>query len=74
MARALVLLAALLLALPGLFVAAKGIAAMRRRSIVVQGRPMEGRPARAAGLVLALYGAVMVGIAAVLVAALLARR
>jgi hypothetical protein len=74
MARSLVYLAALMLALPGLFVAAKGIAAMRRRTIVVQGRPIEGRPARAAGFVLALYGAAMVGVAAVLVAALLARR
>lgn len=74
MARALVLLAALLLAVPGLFVGAKGIAAVRRRTIVVQGRPVEGRPARVAGAVLVAYGAAMVGIAAVLVFALLARR
>ena len=47
---------------------------MRRRTIVVQGRPVEGRPARVAGAVLVAYGAAMVGIAAVLVFALLARR
>jgi len=74
MARALVLLAALLLAVPGFFVAAKGLAAVRRSTIVVQGRPVEGRPARVGGLVLAAYGAAMIGVGAVLVLALLARR
>ncbi len=74
MARALVLLAAGLLAVPGLFVGAKGIAAVRRRTIVVQGRPVEGRPAQVAGAVLVAYGAGMLGVAALLVVALLARR
>jgi hypothetical protein len=59
MARALILLAALLLALPGAFVALKGVAALRRKDIVVQGRHLEGRSARAAGAILAAYGVAM---------------
>lgn len=52
MARALLLLAAVLLAVPGLFVGAKGLAALRRRSAVIQGRTVTGGRAIAAGLVL----------------------
>jgi hypothetical protein len=68
MATALVLLAALLLGLPGAFVCARGVAAVRRRRILVQGRFVEGAAARAAGTMLALYGGVMLALAAVLVA------
>jgi hypothetical protein len=74
MARALVLLAALLLAVPGAFVGAKGLAAMRRRLVVVQGRTVEGGRARAAGLVLVLYGAAMIAVGVVLAIAALSRR
>ncbi len=55
-ARALVLLAAALLALPGLFVVAKGLATLRRGSAVVQGRTVTGGRAVGAGLILVLWG------------------
>ncbi len=69
MARALVLLAAALLALPGLFVVVKGLATMRRRSAVVQGRTVTGARAIGAGLVLVLWGAGMLGFSALVIAA-----
>lgn len=69
MARALVLLAAALLALPGLFVVVKGLATMRRRSAVVQGRTVTGARAVGAGLVLVLWGAGMLGFSALVIAA-----
>jgi hypothetical protein len=59
MARSLLLLAAGLLAFPGLFVAVKGIATLRRRSVVVQGRTVTGAGAVGAGLVLLAWGAGM---------------
>lgn len=59
MARALLLLAAGLLAFPGIFVAVKGLAAIRRRSTVVQGKTVTGRTAVGAGLVLLAWGAAM---------------
>lgn len=63
MARALLLLAVALLAVPGLFVAAKGLAAIRRRSAVIQGRPVKGAKAVAAGLVLLGWALGMLGFA-----------
>jgi hypothetical protein len=69
MARALLLLAAALLALPGLFVVAKGLATMRRRHAVVQGRTVTGARAIGAGLVLVLWGAGMLGFSALVIAA-----
>ena len=68
-ARALVLLAAALLAIPGLFVAAKGLAAVRRRSVLVQGRTVTGGRAILAGLVLLSWAAAMIGFAVVVIAA-----
>jgi hypothetical protein len=69
MSRALLLLAAGLLAFPGLFVSVKGIATIRRRSAVVQGKTVTGGAAVAAGLVLLAWGVGMLGFAvAVLVA------
>ncbi len=62
-ARALLLLACALLAVPGLFVGAKGLAAIRRRSAVVQGRTVTGARAIAAGLVLLGWSAGMIGFA-----------
>jgi protein-S-isoprenylcysteine O-methyltransferase Ste14 len=59
MARALLLLAAGLLAFPGIFVSVKGLAAIRRRSAVVQGKTVTGVAAVGAGLVLLLWGAGM---------------
>jgi hypothetical protein len=69
LARALVLLAAALLGIPGLFVAAKGLAAIRRRSAVVQGRTVLGARAVLAGFVLLLWAAAMMGFATVVLAA-----
>ncbi len=63
MARALLLLAVSLLAVPGLFVAAKGLAAIRRRAAVIQGRPVTGAKAVAAGLVLLGWALGMLGFA-----------
>lgn len=70
-ARALLLLAAALLAVPGVFVVAKGAAAIRRRSAVVQGRAVRGPAAIGAGLILVAWGAGMLGFA---VLVLLAQR
>ncbi|HEY6006137.1 MAG TPA: hypothetical protein VIV57_24870 [Anaeromyxobacter sp.] len=64
MARALLLLACALLAVPALFVGAKGLAAIRRRSAVIQGRTVVGPRAVAAGLVLLGWAAGMLGFAA----------
>ncbi len=63
MARALLLVACALLAVPGVFVALKGLAAIRRRSAVVQGRTVTGARAVAAGLVLLGWAAGMIGFA-----------
>jgi hypothetical protein len=63
MARALLLLAAGLLAFPGIFVSVKGLATIRRRSAVVQGKTVTGAAAVAAGLVLLAWGAGMLGFA-----------
>ena len=60
-ARALVLLAAGLLALPGLYVTVKGLATIRRRSAVVQGRTVTGARALGAGAILVLWGLGMLG-------------
>ena len=62
-ARALLLLACVLLAVPGLFVGAKGFAAIRRRSAVIQGRTVTGAGAVVAGLVLLGWAAGMIGFA-----------
>ena len=69
LARALVLLAAALLGIPGLFVAVKGLAAIRRRSVLVQGRTVTGARAVLAGLVLISWGAGMVGFSALVILA-----
>ncbi|HEX9306593.1 MAG TPA: hypothetical protein VF894_03825 [Anaeromyxobacter sp.] len=69
MARALLLLAAGLLAGPGLFVAVKGLAAIRRRSAVVQGRTVKGAAAIVAGLVLVGWGLGMLAFSALVIAA-----
>ena len=69
MARALLLLACVLLAVPGLFVGAKGLAAIRRRSAVIQGRTVTGGRAIAAGLVLVGWAAGMIAFAALVLVA-----
>ena len=63
MARGLLLLASALLAVPGLFVLAKGLAAIRRRSAVIQGRTVTGGRAIGAGLVLVGWAAGMLAFA-----------
>jgi hypothetical protein len=60
MARALLAFAALLLAVPGLFIVAKGAATIRRRAVYVQGRWEPGRKAALAGAGLVVYGLVMI--------------
>jgi hypothetical protein len=64
MARALLHLAAGLLALPGLFVTVRGLATIRRRSAVVQGRPVTGGRAVGAGAILVGWGLGMLGFSA----------
>lgn len=73
MARALLVLACVLLAVPGLFVGAKGLAVVRRRSAVIQGRTVTGARAIGAGLVLVGWAAGMIAFA-VLILVALARR
>ncbi len=68
-ARALLLLACVLLAVPAVFIAAKGLAAIRRRSAVVQGRTVTGARAVAAGLVLLGWAAGMIGFAVLVLVA-----
>lgn len=72
-ARALLLLACALLAVPALFIGAKGVAAIRRRSAVVQGRTVTGARAIGAGLVLVGWAAGMLVFAALVFAAQLRR-
>jgi hypothetical protein len=66
--RALLLLACALLAVPAVFVGAKGLAAIRRRSAVIQGRTVVGGKAVAAGLVLLGWAAGMIGFAVLVLA------
>jgi hypothetical protein len=72
-ARALLLLACVLLVVPGLFIGAKGFAALRRRSAVVQGRTVTGARAIGAGLILVGWAAGMLLFAALVFAAQLRR-
>lgn len=73
MARALVILACMLLVVPGLFVAAKGLYAIRRRQALVQGRTVTGAQAIFAGLILLGWAAGMLGFAALVLAKQLSR-
>jgi hypothetical protein len=68
-ARALVLLAAGLLALPGLWVTLKGLAAIRRRNAVVQGRTVTGARAVGAGIILVAWGVGMLGFSVLVILA-----
>ncbi len=69
MARALVLLAAALLAIPGLWVTVKGLATIRRRTAVVQGRTVTGGRAVGAGLVLVAWGVGMLAFSTLVILA-----
>jgi hypothetical protein len=69
LARALVLLAAGLLALPGLYVTLRGLATIRRGSAVVQGRTVTGARALGAGVVLVAWGLGMLLFSALVIAA-----
>lgn len=73
MARALVLLAAALLLVPGVFIAAKGLSAIRRREALVQGRTVTGAQAVFAGLILLGWAAGMLGFAGLVLARWLGR-
>ncbi|HET7824942.1 MAG TPA: hypothetical protein VFK90_06395 [Anaeromyxobacter sp.] len=72
-ARALLLLACALLAVPALFVGARGVLAVRRRTAVIQGRTVVGGKAIAAGLVLVGWAVGMLGFAALVFAAQMRR-
>ncbi len=72
-ARALLLLACALLVVPAAFVGAKGLAAIRRRSAVVQGRPVAGARAVVAGVVLLGWAAAMLAFAGLVLAVQLRR-
>ncbi len=69
MARALVLVAAALLAIPGLWVSVKGLATLRRRTAVIQGRTVSGARAVGAGLVLLAWGLGMLVFSALVILA-----
>jgi len=68
-ARALVLLAAGLLAFPGVFVTLKGLATIRRGTAVVQGRTVTGVRALGAGAILVAWGIGMLGFSVLVVLA-----
>jgi hypothetical protein len=72
-ARSLLLLACALLAVPAIFVGARGLAAIRRRSAVIQGRTVVGGRAVAAGLVLLGWAAGMLAFAVLVFVAQLRR-
>jgi hypothetical protein len=65
-ATAFLVPAAVLLGVPGLFIAAKGFSALRRRRVMVHGRMTEGPAAAVAAVALLAYGAVMIGVAGLL--------
>jgi hypothetical protein len=67
-ARALVILSSLLLAVPGLFIFAKGLFAIRRRETLVQGRVVTGGKAVLAGLALLGWATFMLGFAVLVLA------
>lgn len=69
LARALLLLACALLAVPALFIAAKGLDAIRRRAAVIQGRPVAGLKAIGAGVILLGWAAGMLGFAVLVIVA-----
>jgi hypothetical protein len=72
-ARALVVLAWLLLTVPALFIGAKGVRALVRRQALVQGRTVTGGQAVFAGLILLGWALGMLGFAALIVWRQLAR-
>jgi len=72
-ARGLLLVASVLLAVPALFIGAKGLAAIRRRATVVQGKTVTGARAVGAGLVLVGWAAGMLLFAVLVLAAQLRR-
>lgn len=68
-ARGLVLLAAGLLAFPGLWVTVKGLATIARRHAVVQGKAVTGARAVAAGVMLLAWGIGMLGFSVLVILA-----
>jgi hypothetical protein len=69
MATMLLLLAALLLAVPGAFIAARGLSGLRRGFVIMRGREVGGGRGRFVALALLGYGIAMMAIAATLVLA-----
>jgi hypothetical protein len=68
-ARVLVLLAASLLALPGVWVTLKGLATLRKGTAVVQGKTVSGVRAVGAGLILVAWGLGMLGFSVLVILA-----
>ena len=69
MGSAFLVLAVVLLAVPGFFVAAKGYSALRRGEVLMNGRRLEGSRARSTGVLLLVYGSLALAAAVVLAAA-----
>jgi hypothetical protein len=63
----------LILGVPGLFIAARGLFGLRRGVVVVRGREVTGTAARAAAIGLVGYGLAMVALGAVVLAAAIRR-
>jgi hypothetical protein len=60
---ALLLVAALLLAVPGAFIGARGVSGLRRGTVIVRGGEVRGGRARVVAVALLGYGAVMIALA-----------
>jgi hypothetical protein len=68
-ATVLLWLAALLLAVPGAFIAARGLSGLRRGFVIVRGRQVDGRRGRLWAVALVLYGLAMIALAGIILAA-----
>jgi len=67
-ARLALLTAAVLLAVPGFFIGARGVSGLRRGETVVRGRVVTGAQARTIAALLVAYGIGFVAVGAVLAA------
>lgn len=67
------LCSALLLGVPGVFIAARGLFGLRRGIVIVRGRTVTGAAARAAAVALVGYGAAMVALGVVILRAAIRR-
>ena len=68
MARFVLASAALLLGVPGIFIAARGLSGLRRGVAVVRGREVRGTAARVMAVALLAYGIAFAAVGVVLMA------